>query len=171
MAESQATAIVVHSDDIPADKQSVKDLIWSVVSEIEKDASLTRDSTGGKAAKLLGSVVVGGSVATKFESLTPLKWALRGFGPLPYEFTKSGAIQVFDLSLARRAVRVAGPAAAKGALVFIAFNGGVYIGATINQALSDDSKNAIGGTINEIVNEEGWKALWRNPFGWRVWTQ
>jgi hypothetical protein len=31
--------------------------------------------------------------------------------------------------------------------------------------LSEKTKDAIGGTINEIVNENGWKLLFTHPFG------
>jgi hypothetical protein len=55
--------------------------------------------------------------------------------------------------------------AAKFVLVTVAFEGGVLVGSLINQALPDDAKDSIGGTINEIVNEGGWKELWRHPFG------
>jgi hypothetical protein len=171
MASSDATAIVISPDLLPAEKESLRKLIADVAARIERDAALTRDSTGGQAAKFIGSLVVGGAVAARVESLTPLKWAARGFGPLPYELTKSGAIQVFELSFAQRAVRVAVPAVAKAALVFVAFNAGVYVGAAINQTLSDEVQDAIGGTLNEIINEGGWKDIWRNPFGWRMWAR
>jgi hypothetical protein len=170
LVSDKAIAIVVPLDTVPA-KTSIKDFIARTVRAIERDASLTRTSLGGRAAKFAASIVVGSAVAKSVESLTPLQWAARGFGPLPYEFTRSGAIQVFQLSGPERLVRVAVPAVAKGALVFLAFNGGVYVGAALNQVLSDQAKDAIGGTIHEIVNEGGWKDLWRNPFGWKFWLR
>jgi hypothetical protein len=169
MAEA-ATVIVIPLDTVPS-TTSLKEFIARTTREIERDAALTRRSTGGRAAKFAASAVVGSAIARPFEALTPLQWAARGFGPLPYEFTKSGAIQVFELSGPQRLIRVAAPAAAKAALVFLVFNGGVYVGAAINQMLSETTKNAIGGTINEIVSEGGWKDLWRNPFGWKFWLQ
>lgn len=171
MGTTTPTAFVLNPDLLPTEKDGLRNTISTIVARIERDAAMTRDSTGGQAAKFVGSIIVGGTVAARVESLTPLKWMARGFGPLPYEFTKSGMIQVFELSFAQRAVRVAAPAVAKTALVFVAFNAGVYVGATINQSLSEDIQDAIGGTINEIVNEGGWKDLWRNPFGWRVWAR
>jgi hypothetical protein len=165
-----ATVIVVPIESAPQG-ESLGAFIARTVRAIEHDAALTRRSTGGQAAKLLASAIVGNAVAKPVGSLTPLQWALRGFGALPVEFTKSGAIQVFEFTGSQRLVRVAIPAAAKAALVFLAFNGGVYAGALINQMLSEETKTAIGGTINEIVNEGGWKDLWRNPFGWKFWLR
>jgi hypothetical protein len=63
-------------------------------------------------------------------------------------------------------LRVAGAAAAKFVLVTIAYEGGVLIGSVVNQALPESTQDAIGGTINEIVKEGGWKLLWEHPFGY-----
>jgi hypothetical protein len=41
----------------------------------------------------------------------------------------------------------------------------VAVGSVINQFLPDSTKDAIGGTINEIVNENGWRLLYKHPFG------
>lgn len=41
----------------------------------------------------------------------------------------------------------------------------MLIGSIVNQFLPESTRDAIGGTINEIVNEEGYKELWRHPFG------
>ena len=90
---------------------------------------------------------------------------MRGFGPLPAEFTKSGAIQVFEYTTVERALAVAGVAAIKFVLVTTAYEGGVVIGSVINQTLPEKVQNAIGGTINEIVNEGGWRLLFKHPFG------
>ena len=65
----------------------------------------------------------------------------------------------------QRALLVAKAAAAKFVLVTIAYEGGVVVGSIINQALPEPTKDAIGGTINEIVNEGGWKLLFTHPFG------
>ena len=74
-------------------------------------------------------------------------------------------LQWTTLSAGQRLGRVALAAGAKFALVTMAYEGGVLIGAVINQALPDDVKDAIGGTINEVVNEGGYKLLWERPFG------
>jgi hypothetical protein len=108
---------------------------------------------------------VGGKVASEMGAVTPARWTLNGCGPLPMEFTKSGAIQVLDFTTVRRALIVAKAATAKFVLVTIAYEGGVVIGSVINQTLDDSTKDAIGGTINEIVNEGGWKPLYQHPFG------
>jgi hypothetical protein len=36
----------------------------------------------------------------------------------------------------------------------------------VNQALPEETQDAIGGTINEIVNEGGWKLLFTHLFGY-----
>ena len=50
-------------------------------------------------------------------------------------------------------------------LVTAAYEGGVLIGSVINQALPEKVQDAIGGTINEIINEGGWRELYKHPFG------
>jgi hypothetical protein len=42
---------------------------------------------------------------------------------------------------------------------------GYSVGEAINEFLPEDVKNAIGGTIHEIVSEGGWKEIVRHPFG------
>jgi RHS repeat-associated protein len=42
---------------------------------------------------------------------------------------------------------------------------GYAVGEAINELLSDETKDAIGGTINEIVNEGGWREIYKHPFG------
>jgi hypothetical protein len=111
---------------------------------------------------------VGSAVAQALETLTPLQWAVRGFGPLPMEFTKSGAIHVFEFTTLERALKVAQTAAAKFILVTIAYEGGVVIGSLINQTLPNATQDAIGGTIDEIVNHGGWMLLFKHPFGIRL---
>jgi hypothetical protein len=108
---------------------------------------------------------VGGKVAGELEVFTPLKWALKGFGPLPKEFTKSGAIQVFEFTTLERVKLIAMSAASNFILVTVSYEGGVLVGSMINQALPENAKDAIGGTIYEIINESGWKELWKHPFG------
>ena len=163
--ESGGKVIVFTSDKLPESKKSWSDLVSAFAAGTWADFKTTNASVGGKAAKFGAGLVVGGAVANQFEALTPLKWALRGFGPLPAEFTKSGAIQVFELTAGQRLGRVALAAGTKFVLVTVAFEGGVLIGSMVNQVLSEETKDAIGGTINEIINEGGWKELWRHPFG------
>jgi hypothetical protein len=157
--------IVVTNDDVVQDKEKLRMTFNSVVNAIWSDFKATNRATAGKAMKIGASIAVGSAVAKPMESLTPLQWALRGFGPLPAEFTKSGAIQVFEFTTLERALLVAQAAAAKFVLVTIAYEGGVLIGSAINQTLSESIKDSIGGTINEIVNEGGWRLLFTHPFG------
>jgi hypothetical protein len=109
--------------------------------------------------------LMGRYLANYYETRMPLGWLLSRFGPLPCEFTSTGAIQVFELSFGERALLVARLAAMRFALVTVAFEGGVLIGSAINQALPERVQDAIGGTINEIINERGWQELWKHPFG------
>jgi hypothetical protein len=157
--------IVVMSDAVVTDKRAVKATLESVVKSIWSDFKATNQSLGGKGMKFGAGLAVGSAVARPLEALTPFQWALRGFGPLPAEFTKSGAIQVFEFTTLERAFLVARAAAAKFVLVAIAYEGGVLIGSAINQTLSESASDAIGGTINEIVTEKGWRLLVTHPFG------
>jgi hypothetical protein len=157
--------VVITNDAVVEDKQKLQTTLNSVVKGIWSDFKTTNQATAGKAMKFAAGVAVGGAVAKPLESLTPLQWMLRGFGPLPAEFTRSGAIQVFEFTTLERALLVAKAAAAKFVLVTIAYEGGVLVGSAINQALPETTKDAIGGTINEIVNEGGWKLLFTHPFG------
>lgn len=157
--------IVVTNDTVITDKQQLSATFNSVVKNIWSDFKTTNEASAGKVAKLGAGVVVGGAVAAQVGSLTPLQWTMRGFGALPTEFTASGAIQVFEFTFLERALLVAKTAVAKFVLVTIAYEGGVLIGSAINQTLSESTKDAIGGTINEIVNEGGWKLLFTHPFG------
>ncbi len=112
-----------------------------------------------------GAAVARGTIAAEMESATVLAWALKGVRSPPAEFTRSGAIQVFEFTTIERALLVAKATAARFVLVTIAYEGGVVIGSVINEFLPDSTKDAIGGTINEIVNEGGWRELWKHPFG------
>jgi hypothetical protein len=163
-AAAKPIVSVFASPDPPKDAPGFKECIARVVAGTWRDFVTTNQSMGSKGAKL-GSIVVGGSIAARYESFTPLKWALKGFGPLPAEFTKSGAIQVFEFTTAQRALLVGKAMAAKFLFVTVAFEGGILVGSVINQTLSDETNDLIGGTINEIVNEEGWKLLFKHPFG------
>jgi hypothetical protein len=159
-------SIVFTSDHVTEDKKTLQQLISNFANGVWRDFKTTNGATAGKAVKFgAGAVVVGGSVAKYYEVYTPLQWASRGFGHLPIEFTKSGAIQVFEYTTVERALLVAQAAAVKFVLVTVAYEGGVLIGSVINQTLPDNVQDGIGGTINEIVNEGGWRLLFTHPFG------
>jgi len=158
--------IVFTSDKVVNDKKTLEQLVSNFASGVWRDFKTTNQATAGKVVKFSAGVAVGGTVANYYEVYTPLQWAMRGFGPLPVEFTKSGAIQVFELTTVQRALQVARAAAVKFALVTAAYEGGVLVGSVINQALPDSVQDAIGGTINEIVNEGGWRLLFTHPFGY-----
>lgn len=85
------------------------------------------------------------------------------------EYTSNGTIQVFELSKGQRALAMAKAAGIKFVLVTVAFEGGVLAGSVINQTLTDNTKDAVGGTINEIIMHQGLKELWRHPFGIGLW--
>jgi len=119
--------IVLTNDAVIHDKETLRSALGSVVKAIWSDFKTTNQATAGKAMKLGAGIAVGGAVARPMESLTPLQWILRGFGPLPAEFTKSGAIQVFEFTTLERALLVTKAAAAKFVLVTIAYEGGVLI--------------------------------------------
>ncbi len=156
---------VAASNTVPRKKEDLKEIIGTFAEGVWRDFKLTNKASAGTAAKFGAGLVVGGAVAKEFQALTPLRWALKGFGPLPLEFTKSGAIQVFEYTTVQRATQVALATGAKFILVTVAYEGGVLIGSIINQALPESTKDAIGGTINEIINEGGWKLLFKHPFG------
>ena len=165
---AKAKVMVYTSDHVAQDKATLKELVTSVAEGAWRDFKTTNAVTAGKATKFAAGVAAGGHFASYYEAYTPLKWAMKGFGPLPAEFTKSGAIQVFEFTTVERALLVAKAAAVKFALVTVAYEGGVLIGSVINQTLSESTKDAIGGTINEIVNEGGWRLLFTHPFGMRM---
>jgi hypothetical protein len=89
---------VMTSNEVTQDKTKLAATVSSLAKGVWHDFVLTNKATAGKAAKFGAGVVVGGAVANEFEAYTPLQWILKGFGPLPYEFTKSGAIQVFEFT-------------------------------------------------------------------------
>ena len=162
---STSYAIIYTSDNIITDKNSLSAGIATFANRAWRDFKMTNKSLAGKATKFGSGLVVGGSVASEVGAFTPLTWMLKGFGPLPAEFTKSGAIQVFEYTTLERLKLVALSAAVKFVLVTVAFESGVMVGSIINQTLSDETQDAIGGTLNEIINESGWKELWKHPFG------
>jgi hypothetical protein len=158
------TVSMFTADDVP-NRNTLRRLVTTMAEGAWADFKTTNEATAGKALKAGAGLVVGGKVAAEFGAVTPLRWLLSGRGPLPIEFTKSGAIQVFQFTTAQRALIIAKAAAAKFVLVTVAYEGGVMVGSVINQTLSESTKDAIGGTINEIVNDGGWKLLWKHPFG------
>jgi len=159
--------IVFTSNEVVSDKKTLGQLVGNFANGVWKDFKTTNQATAGKVVKFAaGATVARGTIASYYEVYTPLQWAMKGFGPLPVEFTKSGAIQVFEYTTVQRALLVLRAAGIKFVLVTAAYEGGVLIGSVINQALPDSVKDAIGGTINEIVNEGGWKLLFTHPFGY-----
>jgi len=56
--------------------------------------------------------------------------------------------------------------------VAAAFSVGWAVGRTIDEhALSDETRNTIGGTMNEIITNDGWKEITKNPFGLKTLYQ
>jgi hypothetical protein len=158
--------IVFTSDHVTEEKETLRQLVGVFAQAVWSDFKATNQATAGRVVKFgVGAAVVGDAVAKYYEAYTPLQWALRGFGHLPAEFTKSGAIQVFEYTTVERAMLVARAAAVKFVLVTVVYESGVLIGSVVNQALPDTWEDVIGGTINEIVNEGGWRLLFKHPFG------
>jgi hypothetical protein len=154
------------SEHVISHKHTLREGIRHFVQGTWHDFKLTNQSTAGHLIKFgAGALVVRGAVANEMGGYTPLRWVVRGFGPLPAEFTKSGAIQVFEYTGLERLKVMAISTASKFVLVTVAYEGGVLIGSMINQAIPDKTQDAIGGTIDEIINHGGWKDLWRHPFG------
>jgi hypothetical protein len=166
MDNSRISLIIAGSPMLIHDKKNLHRSLKSLARGAWQDFKTTNQSTATKALKVGAGLIVGGAVARPFQTLTPVQWAMRGFGPLPMEM--SGAIQVFEFSAVERAILVAKTAGAKFVLVTAAFEAGIAIGSVANQFLSEETKDDIGGTINEIVNENGWKCLWQCPFGYRL---
>jgi hypothetical protein len=164
MAATPKVSVFV-SDDPVSDKETLRTLVSRLAQGTWQDFVTTNTESAGKATKFAAGIAAGGSITAYFEALSPLGWMLKGFGPLPAEFTKSGAIRVFQFTTMERALLVGKAAAAKFVVVTVAYEGGVLIGSVINQFLPESTKNDIGGTINEIVNEGGWKLLFQHPFG------
>lgn len=157
--------MIYRSDVEPRPRASLGALVKTMARRASEDFRLTNASAGGKVAKLGAGIIVGGAIAKEVGALTPVQWLSRGFGALPAEFTSSGALQVFRWSFGQRLLQVTAAAATKFVLVTIAFEGGVAVGAVLNQTLSESRKHTVGGTLNELVYCEGWKELWRHPFG------
>jgi hypothetical protein len=153
--------VTAHTNSTSIGKRS----IHQVATAVWKDFKTTNNSMVATGARTLtGMLLVAPAVARSLKFLTPLQWAAKGFGPLPSEFWTPG-VQWETLTFGQRAARVGISTATSAALTFVAFEGGVLIGSTINQFLPENVKDDIGGTINEVVNEGGYKELWRHPFG------
>jgi hypothetical protein len=158
--------VVFTSNHVTEEKKTLQQLVSTFANGVWSNIKTTNKATAGKVVKFgAGAAVARGALADYYETYTPMQWAMRGFGPLPAEFTKSGAIQVFEYTTVERALAVARAAAVKFVLVTAAYEGGVVIGSVINEALPETVQDAIGGTINEIVNEGGWRLLFKHPFG------
>lgn len=123
----------------------------------------------GKSAEFGAGILTSSYFAKETGTLTPAAWAMSRFGPLPLEFTKSGSLQIFTLSAFQRFFAVSTAAVLKFVFVTVAFEGGVAIGSVTNQFISQETKDAIGGTMYGIICEEGWKDLWRHPFGYGIY--
>lgn len=159
---------VYSSNEQPTNKTSFKIFMQSIVKGAKNDFILTNKNTLGKGAKFGAGVLASSYFAKETGTLTPIAWATSRLGPLPLEFTKSGSLQIFTLSTAQRLGAMATAAAVKFIFVTIAYESGVLVGSVANQFLSEEIKTAIGGTMYGIICEEGWKDLWRHPFGYGI---
>ena len=168
--DKDAVMVIYTSDSIPKnDKDTLRSFMKKVAAGAWEDFKTTNASTAGKALKFGSGIVGAAPVAQATGTSTPLAWIFSRFGALPQEFTSNGAIQVLEYSKGRRALQMAKAAGIKFVLVTVAFEGGVLAGSVVNQFLSTETKDAIGGTIYEIIYNEGWKELWRHPFGIGLW--
>ncbi len=159
---------VYTSNEVPQDMNTLKANIKKMTKGALTDFRTTNSHMGGKAAKFVGSTAATSYFARNSGTLAPLAWAWNRFGPLPLEFTKSGVLRVFTLSVFQRIGAMTLVAAEKFVYVTIVFEGGVVVGSIVNQSLSGEMKEAIGGTIYNTIYEQGWKDLWRHPFGYGV---
>jgi hypothetical protein len=156
------------SNDMPVNATSFKLFIKSIAKGAKDDFILTNKHTIGRSAKFAGGILASSHFAKETGTLTPIAWALRRFGPLPLEFTKSGNLRIFTLSAGQRLSAIAVASIAKFIIVTIAYEGGVLIGSVANQFMTQETKTAIGATMYSIICEEGWKDLWRHPFGYGI---
>jgi len=159
---------VYTSNEVPQDMFALKAYIKKFTNGVVTDFKTTNSHIGGKAAKFIGSSVATSYFSRNSGTLTPLAWALNRFGPFPLEFTRSGALRIFSLSVFQRLGAMILVAAEKFVYVTVVFEGGVIVGSIVNQTLSEEMKDAIGGTIFNTIYEEGWKDLWRHPFGYGI---
>ena len=173
MAHPVRIAAVYTSQSVPTHQSRLKTFAHAMGEGTKKFASgvwhdfKTSNRSSAKLVLTMGvaNPLMGSYVANYYQTRMPVGWLLSRFGPLPCEFAGNGTIRVFELTSLERAMLVAKGAAVRFALVTVAFEGGVLIGSAINQALPESAKDAIGGTINEIINERGWQELWKHPFG------
>jgi len=132
------------TENIPLDQRNVKMLRKSGSAATEVGGKLARASGHlktaakrlGAAVPVIGMVLGHASAAHAAASGDVQGAALDEFGNVPI---------AGDLVDAARA--------------------GYSVGEAINEYIPPDVQDAIGGTINEIVNEGGWKELFRHPFG------
>jgi hypothetical protein len=158
--------VMLSSDHVTQDKRTLTQLVSNLAKGVASDFKTTNAAIASKAAKFAVGAAVGGPITDYYEAYTPLQWLLKGFGPLPAEFTKSGAIRVFEYTTLQRALIVGRAFAVRFVLITAAYEAGVLVGSIVNQALPEKVQTAIGGTINEIVNEGGWRLLFTHPFGY-----
>ena len=170
MGKQGAIMVIYTSNTVPiSSKQRLGDFMKRIAEGAMRDFRTTNATGAAKALKFGAGILGAAPVAQATGTKTPLSWILSKFGPLPQEFTSSGTLQVFEYSAGQRFLQMAKAAGIKFVLVTVAFEGGVLIGSVINQFISAKAQDAIGGTIDEIVNREGWKELWRHPFGIGLW--
>lgn len=173
------------TDELPQDQSRLRGLYASLSEAVVR--RFNDDEWRAKAILKMGcNALVGGTVAKSLGGLTPLSWVLRSFGPMPSQFVtyratpliefipKGGVrpayrgvagflggngarIMIADLTMGQRLAAVARVAGARFILVTIAFEGGYAIGSLINKNLEDDTQFVIGGVLNQIVNEGGWR--------------
>lgn len=182
---TEPVVVMYPTDELPADEAGIRQ-IYASLTEAAID-KISDEEWQGKAALKFGcSLLAGGVVAKTLGGLTPLSWALQSFGPMPGQFVAyratpvleysleggltqtyrgvaqflggNGArIMIADLSMGQRAAAVARVAGARFVLVTVAFEGGYLIGSLINKNLEDDTSMVIGGVLNQIINEGGWR--------------
>ncbi len=160
---------VYTNDESPKDMASFKTFVKKIAKGAMVDFRTTHSSIAGKGTKFGAGIIAASHFAKDTGTMTPLAWAASRFGPLPLEFTKSGTLRVLKLSAFQRLSAMAACAAAKFVYVTVAFETGVAIGSVTNQFLSQKTKDMIGGTMFSIICEEGWKDLWRHPFGYGIY--
>lgn len=157
------------SNEAPKDMKAFKAFIKRIVEGARDDFFVTNSQTIGKTVKFSAGVLSASHFAKETGTLTPVAWSLSRFGPLPLEFTKSGALRIYTLTAFQRLGAMAAVGILKFVFVTIAYESGVVIGSVANQFLRQETKDAIGGTMYGIICEQGWKDLWRHPFGYGIW--
>ncbi|GAB3203343.1 hypothetical protein ABID22_000891 [Pontibacter aydingkolensis] len=170
MAGRKGVLTIYESNRVPENKESMASFIKTFAEGTWKNFIDTNKSTVPSKATDAVGILVGAKTTAYYGAISPVQalnplQLFKGKTPFPAEFTASGAIRVFEYTNLQRAILLAKASLAKVVLVTVAYEGGVLVGSIINQALPESTKDAIGGTIYEIVENEGWKMLFTNPFG------